>query len=1128
MVRRLCLTLLGGVILNLSASAQLSTPFTGTAVTNGEFYLYNVKSGLWLQNNDSRTNEWTTRANVGIRGINFNLVSKDGGYMIGGHFNDRPSIWPHDNYLDYHDEEMVWNFEPVNVAGLSNVYRIVYHENDDNSCKLGTVNYNETWKANNLFTQEGDGRWYLENVYFWNVDMGEREYWQVVSRDERIAWMRNVASASNPVDASWLIDDPDFSMNNDRFSSWNLTDDPEDPNGNGSREGGNANSRLVGNENNDSSRGNAVFELWRNVDRAFDFYQELTNIPNGIYQLQVQGFCRDGELSTGDDGFKGAQPAEYYAGSVSNKLKTFSADAKTESTGDWDIELNGKYYPNATEKSSRVINREKAYVNDPITVVVTDGSLRIGVRKDKSTGRKDWTVIDNFKLTYLGTVENNTKELYEEEKNNSINASFAEPYEPSDGDENYLAKLRVARKILHAERHDYPFTSADPEDGGNYYLYNVGQKQFFCGGAKWGAHAALGWPGIEVTLNAAGDRFTIDTHLNNGGNSQWLNWQAWCDTGNQDGWKFEKLANGNYLIRAADVKFILGFYPDQALEGNYYFAHVNDYSTDNDWVSEEDLNNQWMLVTKAQRDALLEEATESNPIDASHLIKMPNFSQREYVFSGTDRWNDVENGGAWNTNGSIYERGTDHEDFSLEGYNMSDFTAKQTIANLPPGKYKMTLNGYYRDRGHDAYYGFIDGGGTPSTPARLYVNSVESATLSAIETGKDGAPGLGTVTNYGEYPNNPYQATQYFQNGYYQAESSIFEIGADGTLTFEVKKDGKPNDGDWVVVDNFRLIYLGGTLAIASGTTPSSDRVDLEGSWNKTKFAEIDNEYKALVYSISAVSGIGTNKEVTTTNPNALFVSKDGTSFSKNTIKWDTTGATTNYTALTPIAFTDGYELNTNTFYNFTANQGVTYTRPNVNMQNYATAVVPFGAPVPNGFKAYGIAAEEKNGQFFITFSETTALEAGKPYLLRPVNPSAGTQTMTIAVGSGESKTVAFGLDSGKYARGTYSFMRPNDKNYYGVSNSPASEDHIKLSKLSDTGRISPFRIYFEVPAEAGGKINITFEEATGIRQATTEEIGRLFDIYSVNGQIVKKNSDSTLGLPAGVYIVNGKKVVVK
>ena len=1120
MTRKL-FTLIGLVVLSLSASAQLTSPFTGTTVGNGEFYLYNIKSGLWLQNNDSRSSEWTTRANVGTRGINFKLQSKDNGYMIGAHFNDRPSIWPYDNYLDYHSEEKVWNFEPVSVAGLSNVYRIVYYERSDDLCKLGTVNYNETWKANNLFTQEGDGRWYLENVYYWNSDMGDREYWQVVSRDERIAWMQNVASTSNPVDASWLIDDPDFSVNNDRLSSWHCTTTQ-------------GNSRLVGNEDNDSSRGNAVYELWRDVnDEAFDFYQELSNIPNGVYRLQIQGFCRDGEFN---EFTNGEMPAEYYAGSASHKIKSFFADAKDSQSGDWANERDGKWFPNGTERASRVINREKAYVNEPIEVTVTDNSLRIGVRKNGHTGKKDWVVIDNFKLTYLGkTNEELTRELYEAEKSVSENAAYATPFEPAANDANYLAKLRAARKILHAERHDYPFTSVDPEDGGNYYLYNVGQKQFFCGGAKWGAHAALGWPGVEVTLHTSGDGFTIDTHLNNGGTSQWLNWQGWGDTGNQDAWKFDKLANGNYIIRAADPKFILGFYPERPLEENFYFDHVNDYSTDNDWVSEDDLNNQWMLVTKQQRDALLEEATEESPIDASHLIKMPNFSQREYVFSGTDRWNNVANSGAWTvTNGSIFGRGNDYEDFALEAYNQSTFSTQQTITNLPPGLYKMTLNGYYRDRGHSDYYNFIGGGGTPSTPVKLYVNNTEAATLPAIETGVEKAPGLGTITNgYGEVPNNPFQATQYFQNGCYQVETEVFEIGSNGTLTFEVKKDSKPNDNDWVVVDNFRLIYFGGLLS-DDGTGDANIRY-LKGKWDATRFATIDAEKKALVYNVQNVTSVGTGTTVTTENPNALFITKDAATFVKNTIKWNTAaGATSNYIAVSPIVFTDGYDLNTSTLYNFTANQGVSYGRT-LSKLMYSTLVIPYNIAVPTGMRAYEISSQQETstGDLSISFREVQTIEAGKPYLLRP-----STTDLAFNIPSGTAATVNFALvnDETNAARGTYTKFKnaKNTAEWNRTYTIPGGENAVspeseQIALKRTTGNIGAFRVYFLFEKATGdAKVSITIDDTTGIRELSSEELGELFNVYSIDGKKVRQQSESLLGLPSGIYVVNGKKVVVK
>lgn len=35
-------------------------------------------------------------------------------------------------------------------------------------------------------------------------------------------------------------------------------------------------------------------------------------------------------------------------------------------------------------------------------------------------------------------------------------------------------------------------------------------------------------------------------------------------------------------------------------------------------------------------------------------------------------------------------------------------------------------------------------------------------------------------------------------------------------------------------------------------------------------------------------------------------------------------------------------------------------------------------------------------------------------------------------------------------------------------------------------------------------------------------------NIYSISGQIVRKGSTQTSGLPKGIYIINGKKVVVK
>lgn len=54
----------------------------------------------------------------------------------------------------------------------------------------------------------------------------------------------------------------------------------------------------------------------------------------------------------------------------------------------------------------------------------------------------------------------------------------------------------------------------------------------------------------------------------------------------------------------------------------------------------------------------------------------------------------------------------------------------------------------------------------------------------------------------------------------------------------------------------------------------------------------------------------------------------------------------------------------------------------------------------------------------------------------------------------------------------------------------------------------------------------LTVEEATGICLVTDD--GALFDVYTTTGILVLRQATTLKGLPAGIYIVNGKKVVIK
>ena len=379
--------------------------------------------------------------------------------------------------------------------------------------------------------------------------------------------------------------------------------------------------------------------------------------------------------------------------------------------------------------------------------------------------------------------------------------------------------LKIGRKLLHAESHDYPFTPEVPAGNKSYYLYNIGQHRFFCGGAKWGTHAALGWPGIEVTLkriSAANNSFAIDTHLGSG-DGHWLNESAYCDhDASTYAWAFERQSNGCYVIRAVDSKLMLGFAPYQMLEGEYFYDHVAQISNGDT----KDPNNQWMVVSREQRDKLLNEASEDHPIDASHYIKMPNFSQREY--------DEVEGGwdgtkGAWkhNTVGdvgniNISERGACLPDFAFQCWNANPLNLTQAL-NVPPGRYKVTLTGFYREGGKENHTAILMKGETPKQPAKVYANNTEIAVLPGIHEAADMLPGVGWKGEAGEWADVAHDAVEYFQNGCYFVESEEFEVGERGILTLAVKKN-LSRSYDWTLVDNFRLICLGVTAPVGVGS----------------------------------------------------------------------------------------------------------------------------------------------------------------------------------------------------------------------------------------------------------------------------------------------------------------------
>ncbi|MBO7140077.1 MAG: hypothetical protein J6W19_05840 [Prevotella sp.] len=924
-----------GLLATTAMQAQTS-PWASNELPEegGTFYLYNVESGQWLQNNNKVKEDWTTRAQVDKYGLDVEIVKlSDGLYRLNPKFGRNHSINGHNYYMDTDDAVTSWVFEPD--ATVPGSYKI--HSTDDHYLAVN---------------DEG----FLD-------DFGWFDHWQLVTLEQRMEDLRT-ATKANPKDATWLIGGHDFA-NMDERNRWDVIQE-----GDGVyAQGGDG---IV--------HGNRAVECWKKT--KFSLTKTITGLPNGTYEFKLQGFYRDGsEVNIGAKRDAGEEVirASFFLNDVSRPFMSILDCGVTEEDFDsYAISQGGVYIPGNSDQKGNALDRASncffmgGYWNEPVRVVVSDGTLTIGMQKIGG-GDDDWLVFDSFTLTYLGNeididqVRANLQAALAEAANyqgvavaalvnaiaegqaalngtdataiaaasmnirdalaaaqdytNVINeaeafegiqtASFTQaladaqaaaqstdiealneavrnlrnalnevrgiqdpykflvatiPFAQQAGvDAELIAKaqaavqnlasaneindalnqLRVARKIKAADKHADVFAGAEPAEA-DFYIYNVGLQRFLCGGGDWGAHAYVGFPGIEISLTlgsespAEGDPYNgymLDTHLNNGfaddgTPKQYLNYGGYMDTDARNLWEFVPVEGktGVYAIARANgekgpdgQRMLLGYRP-----GTYGNIDTDMYGIDNP-------NNQWKLVTKAERLALMEKATSTAPQDATFLIQSPGFNQREDVSAWASQYERTTG------NVGIWGRNDKHPDFAYECWNEVDFDLGQFVYGLLPGWYEVSVQGYYRDGDHQDQIRAEAVGDERVRAAMLVdMNSDTVVELPNILDEADKAPGLGnrSTTRFliqeigadgepvynddgtprmiedpngqalyaGEFPMWVNEACDYFQNGLYKTTMLVEVKGTDMNITVQKFRD-KPKD--WVVLDNFRLTYYG-------------------------------------------------------------------------------------------------------------------------------------------------------------------------------------------------------------------------------------------------------------------------------------------------------------------------------
>jgi len=146
--------------------------------------------------------------------------------------------------------------------------------------------------------------------------------------------------------------------------------------------------------------------------------------------------------------------------------------------------------------------------------------------------------------------------------------------------------------------------------------------------------------------------------------------------------------------------------------------------------------------------------------------------------------------------------------------NASAFDFKQTIANLPAGKYKVTAQAAYRYGADEAAEAAAIAAETDTKLVQLYATVGEKTVSAKVQNRYDGASetdyanGDGSVTvNEKFVPNSSNAVKAWFAAGQYVNEV-IFNLPADGAVTIGINRTGTP-ESDYTVIGPWTLTRLG-------------------------------------------------------------------------------------------------------------------------------------------------------------------------------------------------------------------------------------------------------------------------------------------------------------------------------
>ncbi len=261
-----------------------------------------------------------------------------------------------------------------------------------------------------LTEEEGPSEQFPNGTYLYikeNRELGIQELQDEMQFARTLLSKAVTANPTEGMDVTSFIVNPNFNEGN--WKGWNVQLD-DSQNGN-----------IV-----DNAGFTDVFPVAAGYNSTFVVEQEVTGIPNGIYELRANAYHRPGAGREGLYDGTDAIPAKLFLNNYNTPIMSVYGDplevenaingenCRYDSTTDPDAPHNGEetgstdifiegygYFPDNTYTASFAFNgnryRQSAYA------VVTDGTLKLGVRNDATPWRnKNHTVWGGFQLIYQG------------------------------------------------------------------------------------------------------------------------------------------------------------------------------------------------------------------------------------------------------------------------------------------------------------------------------------------------------------------------------------------------------------------------------------------------------------------------------------------------------------------------------------------------------------------------------------------------------------------------------------------------------------------------------------------------------------------------------------------------------